>query len=295
MTKGIYCYLDIKQDEIVYIGKDSHINKNQRHKDHYKQCNYNIQKINQVLQNNLNRYKYCVLWTIDDCTDNHLNQMEIYYINKYNPKFNFTRGGEGITGMTHSLQTRNKISYVRKKKGVAKEEKNPMYRKHHSKETKDKISRAKKGQAPWNKGLKHKIETRKKISQSCTGRTPWNKGKVNVYSEETLKKISKSRKGSIPWNKGRKMSVEEKEKISNAMSNTTNTTGFYRVFKHNNKALKQGFCWRYQYFDNNKRKAISSIDLKKLEEKVRKEGLEWKIINKENSIKSIQENNNRFN
>ena len=68
--------------------------------------------------------------------------------------------------------------------------------------------------------------------------------------------------------------------------------------KAKNNTCKQGFTWRCQYFDNNKHKTISSIDLKKLEKKVKKESLEWKVINKENSIKSIRENennNNRFN
>ena len=52
--------------------------------------------------------------------------------------------------------------------------------------------------------------------------------------------------------------------------------------------------WAYQYFKNGKRKSIYSTDLKKLEKKVKKEELEWERIDKENSIKSIQENDNRF-
>ena len=73
MTKGIYCYLDTKQNEVVYIGKDSNIDKNRRHRDHLAPSKYNQQQINRILQNNPSRYQYQVLWEIDDCTDNHLN------------------------------------------------------------------------------------------------------------------------------------------------------------------------------------------------------------------------------
>jgi hypothetical protein len=39
---------------------------------------------------------------------------------------------------------------------------------------------------------------------------------------------------------------------------------------------KQGFTWVYQYQDDNgKQKGVSSIDLKKLEAKVKEMGLAW--------------------
>lgn len=34
MTKGIYAYFDKQRNEIVYIGKDSRINIDRRHKEH---------------------------------------------------------------------------------------------------------------------------------------------------------------------------------------------------------------------------------------------------------------------
>ena len=294
MTKGIYCYLDIEQDKIVYIGKDSHIDKNQRHKDHYKQCNYNIQKINQVLQNNLNRYKYYVLWTIDDCTDNHLNQMEIYFINKYNPKFNFTKGGDGISGFKHSEESKQKMS-----KNNARYWKG----KKRSEEARQKMSEAKKDKklsdehkrkisennARYWEGKKLSKETRQKMSESKKGTNHPMFGKK--LSKETRQKISEN--NARYW-EGKKLSKETRQKISEKQSERHNTTGFYRISKEKGSSYKQGFRWVYRYFDNNKHKSISSIDLKKLEEKVRKEGLEWKIIDKENSIKSMQENNNCF-
>lgn len=49
-------------------------------------------------------------------------------------------------------------------------------------------------------GKHHSEETKRKISEGNKGKTAWNKGKHN--SEETKYKQSKANKGQIPWNKG---------------------------------------------------------------------------------------------
>ena len=55
-----------------------------------------------------------------------------------------------------------------------------------------------------------------------------------------------------------------------------NTTGFYRVSQKKAPSYKQGFCYTYNYIDNNgKKKSISAVDLKKLEAKVKEKGLPW--------------------
>ena len=288
MTRGIYTYIDKKNNEIVYIGKDSNIDTNERHKQHFQPSKYDNQPINRILQNNRDRYIYQVLWEIDDCTNNHLNQMEIYYIKKYNPQFNFTEGGDGISGYRHTEKSKGKISESLKGKTFSEETKKKISEslkgKTFSEETKKKMSEAKKG-----KTLSE--ETKKKISESLKGKT---------FSEETKKKMSEARKGKTFSEetkkkiseslKGKTHSLETRKKISESQ----NTTGFYRVLKKKDNNCKQGFVWCYQYYDNNKRKSISSTDLKKLEKKVKKEELEWEIIDKENSIKSIQQNDNRF-
>lgn len=154
MIKGIYCYVDTQyNDKIVYIGKDSNIDKHKRRYDHQLRCNYNRQVINRVIQNNRDRYQYKVLFSKDDCSDNHLNQLEIYFIKKYNPCFNFTNGGEGISGYKMSdkqkdklskinqgkvlsIETKQKISNTMKKRNIHKGTSNPMYNKtkelHHN-------------------------------------------------------------------------------------------------------------------------------------------------------------------
>jgi hypothetical protein len=54
---------------------------------------------------------------------------------------------------------------------------------------------------------------RKERSLSRKGQTPWNKGMRGVIhlSEETKKKMSLSRKGQIPWNKGLKCDEEKRQ------------------------------------------------------------------------------------
>jgi hypothetical protein len=39
--------------------------------------------------------------------------------------------------------------------------------------------------------------------------------------------------------------------------------------------MKQGFFWRYRYYEDGKQKSINSVDIKKLEEKVKMKGLLW--------------------
>lgn len=176
MSKGIYCYIDKKDNQIVYVGKDSYIDKNKRHKEHLQPSTYNRQVFNRILQDNLSRYQYQKLWEIDDCTDNHLNQMEIYYINKYNPKFNFTQGGDGISGYKHSEKTKKKIS-----------KNNAQYwkGKTHSEETK---RRMRKNNIRYWKGKTHSEKTKKKMSETRKGEGNPFFGKN--HSEETKKKIS---------------------------------------------------------------------------------------------------------
>ena len=208
--KGIYKYTDLMTGEVVYVGKDSHIDKNQRHGDHLNPSKYNVQQINRVLQNNPDRYEYGVIWASEYCMDLKLNKMEILFGKIYNPKFNFGKFGKGGCN-GHTEETKLKLSELFKGKN------NPMYGKHHSDETK------------------------KKIRESENNK---------IISDETKIKISKSQ----------------------------NTTGYFRVYKQKKKDCKQGFTWSYQYYENGKQKAIKSVDIEKLEQKVKAKGLVWRRI-----------------
>ena len=79
--------------------------------------------------------------------------------------------------------------------------------KHHSEETRKKLSEALQGRPSAMKGVTLSAETRKKISEAGKGRSPWNKGLRNIYSEETRRKMSEAKKN---------MSEETRRKISEA-------------------------------------------------------------------------------
>lgn len=214
MAKGIYCYRDIKNNNIVYIGKDSYIDKKQRYKEHLRKSNYSVQKINQILQNTPSRYSYEVLWQVHECPDDILNFMERYFILQYDPKFNFTKGGDGVLGFKHSNIGKKKISQALK--GRFTGENHPMFGKTHSDEI--------------------------------------------------------------------------KKRISKTMCKKYNTTGFYRVSTINCSTCKQSFIWIYRFITDNTQQSISSVDLKKLEKKVKDAGLEWFIIDQEKAKKSLEIN-----
>lgn len=64
-----------------------------------------------------------------------------------------------------------------------------------------------KGIVPWMKGKHHTADTKKKLSEALMGRS---------LTEETKAKMSVSRKGQIPWISGRHHSAEARDKIGNA-------------------------------------------------------------------------------
>lgn len=136
--KGIYAYVDTMNNSVVYIGKDSNIDKNARKHAHEMPSKYNKQPFNRVLQNNLTRYQYKKVFVFDDITDTELNQLEMQQIALFNPKFNFTKGGDGSTGYKHSEETRKKM----------KGKNHPFYGKHRSEETRKKISETKTNKFP---------------------------------------------------------------------------------------------------------------------------------------------------
>jgi hypothetical protein len=278
--KGIYCYVDTMDNSVVYVGKDSHIGENRRHKQHFQQSNYDGQPINRVLQNNPNRYEYKKVFVFDDITDTELNQLEMQQIALFNPLFNFTKGGDGMLGHKMSDETKRKIGEANRGKIRTEETRRKLSEAHKgytpSLETRRKMSEAWKGENHPYYGKPLPLEIRKKISETLKGRK---------LSLETRKKISEAQKGkpvsketrkklsvnNARYWKGKTFSQEHWEKLIKGC----NTSGIYRVSKHKNKRFKQGFIWTYIYFEDGKRKELASVDLKKLEEKVKAKGLEW--------------------
>ena len=56
------------------------------------------------------------------------------------------------------------------------------------------------------------------------------------------------------------------------------STGLFRVYKYTDKTCKQGFIYRYSYFEDGKRIVIGRVNLLKLKEEVISRGLEWVIL-----------------
>ena len=67
----------------------------------------------------------------------------------------------------------------------------------------------------------------------------------------------------------------EREKTCNEskikISKSTNTSGYYRVTKLRDQRCKQGYTWVYQYDG----KTIKNVNIKTLEDTVKKRGLPW--------------------
>lgn len=109
-----------------------------------------------------------------------------------------------------------------------------------------------------------------------------NTGENNPFygkklSKEHKKKIKDNHAhicGKNHWNYGK----THNEEICMKMSKSKNTTGYYRVSKVKNKKYKQGYYYEYDYYENKKKKIITSKDLDKLKEKVIQKGLKWEKI-----------------
>ena len=114
MSKGIYCYEDLKNNnEIVYIGRDSYIHNNTRHKQHMESSRYNAQPFNRILQNNPQRYEYHKLIESNNFTNNDLNDLETHYITEINPRFNYTTGGnDGFTFSEETYKGKQKYALI---------------------------------------------------------------------------------------------------------------------------------------------------------------------------------------
>lgn len=127
------------------------------------------------------------------------------------------------------------------------------------------------------------IKTDNRIQNlQCVERSAHRRFHTQNMSDETRKKISESKKGENHPLYNKHHSEETKRKISKAR----NSTGYFRVYKNKDSRLKQGFIWCYRYRENGKIKLITSVDIEKLEIKVKNRGLEWIIIDNNKYLKS---------
>ena len=76
----------------------------------------------------------------------------------------------------------------------------PFFGKHHSEESRQKISESLKGRPSHKKGKRIPEEVKHKISESLKGKPGWLKGKH--HSAETRLKMSEAICGMLWWNNG---------------------------------------------------------------------------------------------
>ena len=212
---GVYKIVNTRNNNL-YIGLSRDILK--RFKQHKWKLNHN-KHVNEHLQNAWNKYgedAFC-FEIIEECSEEKLNEREIYWINfygGYNNKnlYNMKDGGDSMKLSSETIEKIRKANLG---------ENNHMFGKHLSEKTKRKLSESLKGKkhnvkyfVPWNKGGtswskgKHLSEEHKrKIGLANKGRK---------FSREAIEKGRLKRIGIKPWNTGMKMSDEYRNKLSEA-------------------------------------------------------------------------------
>jgi group I intron endonuclease len=190
---GIYQIRNIKNNKI-YIG--SSIDLTKRRNGHLATLARGTHR-NSHLQNSYNKHgkESFVFEVLEEVKDlDTLIEREQHWIDCETPEYNIASIAGSRLGVKHSKETRKKISEARKGKFTG--EKNSFYGKKHSKETRKKISEvhrgkimseeAKKKISRASKGKETSVETKRKISKALKGRK---------ISEESKRKISESKKG----------------------------------------------------------------------------------------------------
>ena len=251
-NREFYVYEHIRLDNMTcfYVGKGkgNRIYKPNRNNHHDNICNkYGYKAV--IIKDNL---------TEDEAFELERERIEYYvftlgygidiegYENRENNKFltNMTFGGEGVSGIKHSEETKRKISEA------LKGENNPMHGKkgmyHLSEEAKLKLSEA-------HKGKKLSEEHKLKISKARKG---------TKRSEETKRKMSEAMKGNPMLSK--KVICITTGEIFNSMTeagnyyNASHITGCCRGESKSSGKLPDGtpLQWKYVKDYNNDFKGI---------------------------------------
>lgn len=166
MTGYIYRFLN-KINGKVYIGQT--LDLNARYKAHLYYAEKNpVQQIHLALRKyGVDNFDFEVLHTVEgdkDFVKHRLDELEAHEIlahNSYRCGYNASMGGEGNMGLRHSDETKTLLSRQSKERNAIKAcleankgKPSNAKGKKWSEESRARLSAAKKGQVPWNKGMK---------------------------------------------------------------------------------------------------------------------------------------------
>lgn len=142
---------------------------------------------------------------LEECeSTEELNKKEVFWISELKPEYNISEGGTGGSSKGRKFSETGRKHMSEAKKGSG----NTMYGKHHSSETKRKISESKKGR-------KLSEDVKKRISEGHKGLSSSWKGKH--HTEETKQKLRLINLGRPSPSKGLKWNEEQRKKLSNAL------------------------------------------------------------------------------
>lgn len=150
-------------------------------------------------------------WSVQDNRDKQSNTQKKLWTDERRLERSILLSGENapMYGKHHTEETKRKISesrvkYIEDHPDCTSGENNSMYGKHHTEESKRKMRESLKSYWTDEKRLEHSI--------LLSGENNPNYGKH--LSEETKRKISDAQKGRIAWNKGVALSEDARAKIS---------------------------------------------------------------------------------
>jgi len=186
MNSGIYQIKNTTNGK-CYIG--SAVNIQQRWATHlstlHHKCHYNFH-----LQRAFDKYneEAFLFEVLEETEPEMLIEREQYYLDTFKPEYNICPTAGSQLGIQRIEKIKQKISAANRGKQAG--ERHPMYGKHHTEETKCKMSRALKGRL-------HTEETKCKMSKALKGR---------LHNEETKRKISEALKAY--WRRKREKEQE---------------------------------------------------------------------------------------